>query len=318
MLSLRSDFSELFLYQILFMKNFYFILGLLFLGLISCSSDKKYNSKEVAGLEAAFKNTPNDTTYDKLITAYLEIMQEHKDDPKIVEEILVKCAAASKQMNNCRSTVIFLNNLIKNHYGRKDTPDNIVTMIDCLEKLGKKEASDILSICFAEAFPNDNRKVELLAKVEGQQSPEEYLFSLAKAIFPDTLNSYDKEKAFNYVDACEAYALVLPNKEEAPEFLFRAAQTSKLLATYDKCISLFDWIIEKYPTHLKAENAAFMKGFLFDNDLKDTATARKFYLEFIKKYPKSEFVDDAQMLISNLGKSEEEILEELQRKNKAQ
>jgi outer membrane protein assembly factor BamD (BamD/ComL family) len=78
---------------------------------------------------------------------------------------------------------------------------------------------------------------------------------------------------------------------------------------------LFDWIIDKYPTHSKAENSAFMKGFLFDNDIQDTALARKFYLEFIQKYPKSEFVDDAQMLINNLGKSEEEILEELQRKN---
>ena len=66
-------------------------------------------------------------------------MQEHKDEPKILEELLVKCAAASSQMNNCRQTVIFLNNLIKNHYGRNDTPDNIVKMIECLRNIGKTD-----------------------------------------------------------------------------------------------------------------------------------------------------------------------------------
>lgn len=297
------------------MKNFCILICFGFLGLVSCNSDKKYPTKQIGELETAFKNNPSDSTYDKLITAYLEIMQDHKDDKSILEDVLIKCSVASTKMNNCRQTVIFLNNLIKNYYGRKDTPDNIVKMIECLRNIGKTEASDILSICFSQAFPGDNRKVEILAKLTQQITPEEYLVNLAKSIFPDTMNSYDKEKAFNYVDACEAYALVLPGSDKSPEFLFSAAQTSKLLQTYDKCISLFDWIIEKYPTHIKAENSSFMKGFLFDNDLKDTATARKFYNEFIQKFPKSEFVDDAQMLIRNLGKSEEEILQELQKKN---
>lgn len=298
------------------MKNIIFCISLCLFCLVCCKTDKQYPTKQVIELENAFKANPSDTTYDNLITAYLEIMQEHKDEPVIIEDVLVKCAEAGIKMNNCRQTVIFLNNLIKNHYGRKDTPDNIVKMIGCLRTTNKNEAADILSICFGQAFPNDNRKVELLSKLSQQQGPEEYLVALATSIFPDTLNTYDKQKAFNYVDACEAYALVLPNSDKSAEFLFSAAQTSKLLQTYDKCISLFDWIIEKYPTHIKAENSAFMKGFLFDNDLNDTITARKYYEEFIVKFPRSEFVDDAQMLIKNLGKSEEEILEELQKKNR--
>ncbi len=297
------------------MKFLYYIIPLTFIAWISCKPNQKFDKERIGKLEAEFAAQANDTTYDKLITAYLEVMQESKDDDALIEDILSKCAAASIKMNNCRQTVIFLNNLIKNHYARKDTPDNLVKMIECLRAIGKIDAADILTLCFGQAFPGDNRKVNLEAQLKKQETPEEYLVELAKSIFPDTLNTYDKEKAFNYVDACEAYALVLPNSDKSPEFLFSAAQTSKLLATYDKCFNLFDWIVEKYPTHPKAENACFMKGFIFDNDLKDTATARKFYTEFIAKYPKSEFVDDAQMLIQNLGKTEEQILEELQKKN---
>ncbi|MBK9108079.1 MAG: hypothetical protein IPM92_06745 [Saprospiraceae bacterium] len=295
----------------------YFLLLIALIGLFACNSKKDFDRKELASLESAFENNRVDSTYDKLLTRYLEIMQEHKDNKKIVEEMLFKAAQASKKMDNCRQLVIFLNNLIKNHYERTDTPDNVVEMINCLRKIEKSYAADILSICFSEAFPNHPSKVDLLSGLQRQQSSEEFLAELAKSMFPDT-GSYNKDVAFNYVDACEAYALVLPNSEKSPEFLFSAAQTAKLLQTYDKCISLFDWIIEKYPTHPKAENACFMKAFLFDNDLKDTAIARKYYTEFIGKYPKSEFVDDAQILILNLGKTEEQILEEIQKKNQAQ
>ncbi len=286
--------------------------------LSSCKQDKSFDSKELAELEKSFETNPSDTTYDKLITRYLEIMQERKDDKSLLEQMLIKCATASKKMDNCRQTVIFLNNLIKNHYGRSDTPENILEMIRCLRKENKVYAADILSICFAEAFPSHPKKVELLTALSQQKSAEEYLVELAKTMFPDTGNSYNKDIAFNYVDACEAYALVLPNSDKSPEFLFSAAQTAKLLQTWEKCISLFDWIIEKYPTHPKAENSAFMKAFLFDNDLKDTANARKYYLEFVAKYPKSDFVDDAQVLMKNLGKTEEQILHDLQNKNKTQ
>ncbi|MBK8955698.1 MAG: hypothetical protein IPM34_09085 [Saprospiraceae bacterium] len=282
--------------------------------LTGCKQNKDYDRKALAELEKNFESNPVDSTYDKLLTSYLEIMQEHKDNKAIVEEILYKASQASKKMDNCRQMVIFLNNLIKNHYERQDTPDNLAEMIRCLRKIDKAYAADILAICFGEAYPNHPSKVELMAGLQRQQSATEFLAELAKSMFPDT-GSYNKDVAFNYVDACEAYALVLPHSEKSPEFLFSAAQTAKLLQTYDKCISIFDWIIEKYPTHPKAENASFMKAFLFDNDLKDTAVARKFYVEFISKYPKSEFVDDAQILIQNLGKSEEEILEEIQRKN---
>ncbi len=299
------------------MKIFINILAC-FLILASCKQNKSFDTKELDELEKAFESNPSDTSYDKLITRYLEIMQEQKDDKAILEQMLIKCATASKKMDNCRQTVIFLNNLIKNHYERTDTPDNILEMIRCLRKENKVYAADILSICFAEAYPSHPKKVELLTALAQQKTAEEYLVELAKTMFPDTGNSYNKDIAFNYVDACEAYALVLPKSEKSPEFLFSAAQTAKLLQTWEKCISLFDWIIDKYPTHPKAENSAFMKAFLFDNDLKDTANARKFYLEFISKYPKSDFVDDAQVLMSNLGKTEEQILHDLQNKNKTQ
>ncbi|MCC6754357.1 MAG: tetratricopeptide repeat protein [Saprospiraceae bacterium] len=285
---------------------------------VSCKKSAQPDRSALTALESAFASNPSDSTYDPLITQYLEIMQEFKDDEAIVEEVLVKAASASKQMGLCKQSVIFLNNLIRKNYSRKETPDDIVDMIRCMRELGKNYAADILTICFSEAFPNHPSKVELMAALPRQESAVNFLDQLANSMFPDTAGSFNKDIAYEYVDACEAFALVLPEDEKSPEFLFSAAQTAKLLQTYDKCLSLFDWIVEKYPNHPKAESAAFMKGFLFDNDLKDTALARKYYMEFVKQYPKSQFADDAEILLKNLGKSEEEILQEILDKNKGQ
>jgi tetratricopeptide (TPR) repeat protein len=300
-----------------FMKYPIFCLAALLIAL-SCNKSAKPDRTALEALESAFASNPSDSTYDPLITQYLEIMQEFKDDEALVEEMLVKAARASKQMGLCKQSVIFLNNLVRKNYSRKETPDDLVEMIQCMRELGKNYAADILTICFADAFPNHPSKVELMAALPRQESAVNFLDQLANAMFPDTAGSFNKDMAYEYVDACEAYALVLPEDEKSPEFLFSAAQTAKLLQTYDKCLGLFDWIVEKYPNHSKAESAAFMKGFLFDNDLKDTALARKYYQEFLGKYPKSQFADDAEILLRNLGKSEEEILQEILDKNKAQ
>ena len=62
--------------------------------------------------------------------------------------------------------------------------------------------------------------------------------------------------------------------------------------------------------------ALFMKAFLFDESLKDVENARKYYQEFIDKYPNHEFAKQAKLLMENLGKSQEEVLKSLQGKNK--
>jgi hypothetical protein len=54
---------------------------------------------------------------------------------------------------------------------------------------------------------------------------------------------------------------------------------------------------------------------VYENSLQDYGKAKTVYTEFIRKYPESELVEDARISIRNLGKSPEEILESLLKKD---
>ena len=61
----------------------------------------------------------------------------------------------------------------------------------------------------------------------------------------------------------------------------------------------------------------FFKGFVYENMLKDLDKARETYLQFIEKYPKDDFADDAQMALLNLGKTPEMLIKEFEARQKA-
>jgi hypothetical protein len=63
-------------------------------------------------------------------------------------------------------------------------------------------------------------------------------------------------------------------------------------------------------------NAYFLKAFTYDNVLKESDNASKFYKVFIEKYPQHSLVESAKSSISVAGKSEEDLLKMIHSKNK--
>ena len=53
-----------------------------------------------------------------------------------------------------------------------------------------------------------------------------------------------------------------------------------------------------------------------DNFLNDDAKAKIIYEEVIAKYPNLSYANDAKAAINNLGKTDEELIKEFEKKNK--
>jgi hypothetical protein len=53
----------------------------------------------------------------------------------------------------------------------------------------------------------------------------------------------------------------------------------------------------------------FLKGFALENEFYRTEDARKTYESFLTKYPQDSLADDVKMLLQNLGKRPEEIIQ---------
>jgi outer membrane protein assembly factor BamD (BamD/ComL family) len=113
-----------------------------------------------------------------------------------------------------------------------------------------------------------------------------------------------------YIDFAAKY----PDDELSPEFLFKAGQRCNATAQHDQAIQLFQQVIEKYPKHRIAEEALFLQGYVYENSMNDMNRAKEVYTRFIAQYPNSELVEDAKLSIENLGKTPEQIFEEMEKR----
>jgi outer membrane protein assembly factor BamD (BamD/ComL family) len=139
------------------------------------------------------------------------------------------------------------------------------------------------------------------------QSPKEKQIDRIKALeaSDSTFNvNIMTELNTAYIDFTEKY----PDDVHTPEYMLKAAQRCSVLGKPNESISLFNKIIEKYPNSNFCEEALFLKAYTYENNLNETDRAKQSYEEFIKKYPKSQLIEDAKLSLQNVGKSPEEIM----------
>ncbi len=140
------------------------------------------------------------------------------------------------------------------------------------------------------------------------------LLALRMQIFNDSTGVANYEAATEFINLSERYAALLPEEKETPNWLFQAGELAGSLHQYGKTLALYKKINEEFPAYEKSSQVLFMRAFTLDSELKRLEEAKVLYEDFIKKYPKDDFADDAQFLLDNLGKSEEELIRNFQKK----
>jgi len=163
-------------------------------------------------------------------------------------------------------------------------------------------ATLILFSC--ENQPGDSKEEE---KVTAEQ-----ITRLEDELFSDTSKQINSRPMLELVKLYERFADANPDDPRSPEYLFKAADLSMNLRRSRKTLELFDKLIERYPYDVNTPTAWFLKGFVLEDQLKDYEEARKVYEEFLEKYPDSDFADDAEMSLRNLGKTPEELIREFE------
>ena len=121
------------------------------------------------------------------------------------------------------------------------------------------------------------------------------------------------EKLAQFKAALENYAASYPEDSLSAKYLAEAGETARLLLQFDEAVKIYDRIIARHPQDKEAGKALFMKGFTYENDLKNLDSAKIIYTMFLEKYPQDDFADDAQFLLKNLGKKPEDILKEFEK-----
>lgn len=286
--------------------------------LMACKQDVPEVLKAINTLEEKYAKSKDPNDLQSLLTEYVTFVTQSNNEKALKIEILERAEKLSTANNRFFESVMFLNTLIKEQPESPKTADRILQLADLMKNVIRNEnASHTLYKGFLEKYPNHAKAEDVKKRIgiAGSSIPlVQMVENLAANMYDDSLHQFNESAATQYVDASEAFVLINPDDPKSPELLNKAAETARSLKTYNKAISLYDWVIEKYPSNKLAAQALFLKAFTYDNDLHDIDKAKIFYEEFGKKYPTHDFADDAKVLLENLGKSDQEFLKSIQNK----
>lgn len=140
---------------------------------------------------------------------------------------------------------------------------------------------------------------------------------MEKKLYAPEAYNFSKEKADSLVKMYVDFITENPKDTISATYLFKAANIEMNSGDGNKALSHFEQYMRDFPTGTKAPMCMFFKAFVYENNLRDLDKAREIYLQFIEKYPKNDFADDAQMALKNLGKTPEMLIREFEEKQKA-
>ncbi len=126
---------------------------------------------------------------------------------------------------------------------------------------------------------------------------------------------FNKTKALGLVNNYADFATENPEDDRSASFLFKAGDISMGLENAELAISYFDRVIDNYPDYEKIPYCMFLKGFVFENSLKDMGKAEAAYSDFINEYPDHDMTEAAKFSLQNLGKSPEQLIREFEEQN---
>lgn len=287
--------------------TFYLLSSIL---LFACQNANQSNLINKA--QSVLAANPSQDNAESLITAIINEYEKVDDKPSKLK-LLNEALDVAKEYNLKGQISSLQLGIVTEEPLSEEAGDILYNMAASLKEKGKLDISDIMFMGIANDFP----ALSEMAKEQIQDpsiNPDTLISNLGESIFPkDNPSEMNKVAAHKYIDICEAYALANPSSEKSVDYLFKGVQMSRSLNSFKKSMSLCDMIIKKYPNDKKAASALFVKGFIMENNYKQTEEAKKLYLHFLEKYPNDELADDVETLLNNLGKSDEELFNSIRK-----
>ncbi len=300
------------------MKALYFFL-LVSLLCFACAEQQDPLLQEIGQLEQKMEKWPSTEIASELIERYGAYAEAHAEEAEKAAEALLNKAKYQLYLKRPAAASRSLKEGLVKYPRAKSAYEMAVLLAGIWQQNADMEsAARAVYASLPEAFPDREearRMKDSLAANLG--AVPAYLDSLKLSLYNSQVR-IDRAAAMHFVNMAEAYALMMPQSEQAPEYLFDAAKVAGYLGNFSRSIDLYRAVYQRYPEYEKAHQALFMLGFIYDSDLKDFDKAKYYYNLYLEKYPEGAFAEQIQMLIQHLGKSDEELLEELTKKQNVQ
>jgi tetratricopeptide (TPR) repeat protein len=174
-----------------------------------------------------------------------------------------------------------------------------------------------LSALYLFACNNTKEEAGRGAKMTKEEAKERYISiidSLEAKAYAKKDEPINSALGFSLVKFYAEFADHYSSDPKCADYLFKAGDISSNLNAAQPAIEYYKKINEKYPNYEKAPLALFLQGFIYENQLNDTASAGKIYRQVIEKYPGTQVAKDAEASLIHLGKTPEQLIQEFEKK----
>ncbi|MFN0013007.1 MAG: tetratricopeptide repeat protein [Saprospiraceae bacterium] len=272
--------------------------------LVSCGENFP---KKIAALEQQVAASSDPALADSLARTYLAAVAAAPDNHANNLHYLAKAAEIKFSQKDVLGAVRLVNEGIKTHSDGQDLAEPISLLARAWRLYQHKATPDLSK------NPDDIDLTKL--------NLERNLFWIDSSLIRlergmGGAAAPDKTKATLFTQLSEGYATLVqtvdPNK--FVELNMKAGGLAKTVGEPNTALRFYYNVADKTPTHAKAPTALFMMGFIYENDLRDIASAKSTYEDFLKRYPNDpDYVDDAQNALRYLGMSPEEIIKQFEK-----
>jgi len=104
----------------------------------------------------------------------------------------------------------------------------------------------------------------------------------------------------------------------APEFLLKAGQVAQAIKNYTKAEEMYKKCTADFPKYKNRAAALFLLARLYDEEmmLNNETAAKIIYSQIVMEYPNSSYANDSKASLNNMGKTDEQLVQEFLKKNK--
>jgi TolA-binding protein len=154
----------------------------------------------------------------------------------------------------------------------------------------------------------------------------------ARTIYVENVAAAEKrmrdDKTFNSKTALEAlkaytdFTTLYPKDSLTPVYLFKAGQIAQSTGNYKQAAIYLETIIDQHKGFKEYAAVCFYTANLYDDHLENVdngaARAKQLYEFIIAKYPGTNWAEDSKVLMSYIGKSNEQLMEDIIKKSEQQ
>ena len=265
---------------------------------LSCSNGDM--STKIAELEKAHAETPTTEIKKELLASYTTYLNELKDDANSYSQFAHKKAMLEMDLNQYDNAGLTLTAAIQSHPAGANSSENISLLSSVLVNHIHAENFEAAIDGFKKLYPDPANEKSTFSPI---------IKSLGETMMDTKTGSRDRLKVRNFISLARIQAGIIKNDDEAQKSLFSAAEMSNSIKNYKQTLAIYNYILTHHNDFSKAPTALFLKGFTYDEHLKDLEEAKKYYTEYLEKHPEGGYAESAQASLKNLGKTAEEIIE---------